>query len=232
MNPDTGRHVRLFALTAAVLVAATAASAADFAAYREFRLGMSARQVAQQGKAPDRDFKTLHERPSLLQELLWRPPFVIGRPVADRESVRAVVFSFIDDQLFQMAVEYDRARTEGMTADDVTASLTAVYGVRVPLTGPVRRPGYDVLGTPVVLAQWRDGDTDVVLQQMPYNNVFALLVTSISLEQQAREARLRAVAAEAREAPARDAARARTDADAAKTAKEKMRTTNKAVFKP
>ncbi len=225
--------VRFIVLTAlAAIVTAAASSAAEFAAYREFRLGMSVQQVVQDAKAPARDLKTLHERPSLLQELLWRPPFVMGRPVADRESVRGVVFSFVDDQLFRIAVEYDRSRTEGMTADDMAASLAAVYGERVPLTAPARRPGYDVLDVPVVLAMWRNGDTEVVLQRMPYNGAFGLLVTSVPLEQHARQAKVKSVAAEAREAPAREAARVKADAAAAKAAAEKLRTTNKAVFKP
>jgi hypothetical protein len=37
---------------------------------------------------------------------------------------------------------------------------------------------------------------------------------------------------DAREAPARDAARAKAQADAEKAAAEKTRTTNKAAFKP
>jgi hypothetical protein len=59
-----------------------------------------------------------------------------------------------------------------------------------------------------------------------------LVITSIPLEALARKAQATAVIIDAREAPARDAARAREQAEAARAAAEKTRATNKAAFKP
>lgn len=227
-----GRLVPAVAIATMIACSAGLASAADFATYRDFTIGMSPSDVVLRAKAAERDLRTLHERPSLLQTLSWRPPFVVNRTTTDQESVRSIVFSFVDRQLFRIAVEYDRSRTEGLTAVDMVASFTGVYGERLPAPVPARRPGYDVLDAPVVLAQWRQGETTVVLQQMAYSGSFSLVVTSVPLELLARRAQALAVTTEAREAPARQAAKVKDDAAAAKAAADKLRTTNKAEFKP
>jgi len=58
------------------------------------------------------------------------------------------------------------------------------------------------------------------------------MITSNALEALARKAQASAVIMDAREAPAREAARAKEQADAARAAAEKTRTTNKDTFKP
>jgi hypothetical protein len=77
-----------------------------------------------------------------------------------------------------------------------------------------------------------EGDTIVALQQSTYSGGFGLFITSVSLEALARKAQATAMTIDAREAPAREAARAKAQADAARAAEEKTRTTNKETFKP
>jgi hypothetical protein len=158
---------------------------------------------------------------------------VSGRNSTDRDSVAGVVFSFIDNQLFKMVIEYDRSRTEGLTKDDMIASLSAIYGPRstLPASAP-QRSAIDSLDAPSVLARWRQGDTSITLQQSTYSGGFGLVILSVPLEALARKAQATGVTMDAREAPLREGARAKAQAEAEKAAAEKTRTTNKATFKP
>ena len=224
-----------FFMTVGLMVASASwpVAAADPETYREFRLGASTADVIARAGAAPQDVKKLHERPALLEELSWRPSYTTTRDSSDGDSVAAIVFSFVDDQLFKMAIDYNRSRTQGLTKEDLIDSLTEVYGPRS--TGPGSLPArsaIDSLDTPTALARWRHGDTSITLQQSPYGGGFGLVILSVPLEALARKAQATAVTMDAREAPAREAARAKAQADAEKAAAEKTRTTNKAAFKP
>ena len=168
-----------------------------------------------------------------MEELSWRPPYVSGQDSADRDSVAGIVFSFVDDQLFRISINYDRSRTEGLTKEDLIASLTTVYGPRsTALPSPRPPSATDSLDTPLVLARWLQGDTSIALQHSQYSGGFGLMIVSVRLEALARKALATAVTMDAREAPAREAARVKAEADAEKAAADKVRTANKATFKP
>jgi hypothetical protein len=107
-----------------------------------------------------------------------------------------------------------------------------MYGPRSPQRPGASRPAFDRLVTRTVLALWHQGDTTLTLNTSTYSGAFGLIITSSPLEVLARKAQATAVTMDAREAPAREAARAKEEADAARTAAEKTRTTNKATFKP
>jgi hypothetical protein len=207
-------------------------AAADLGTYRDFKIGASTADVAARTSTPERDLKTLHARPALLQELSWQPRYTIGRNPAEHDSVAQIVFSFIDNQLFRMAIDYDRSTTEGLTKDDMIASLSAIYGPRSTRPPAVSRPAFDNLDAQTVLATWRQDDMTLTLNQSAYRGGFSLVITSIPRETLARKAQAAAVIIDTREAPVREAARAKEQADAAQAAAEKTRTTNKATFKP
>ena len=223
---------RLGATACLVVLAASALSAADLAQYRDFRLGNSTAAV---GTATEtdlgRDLTTIHRQPALLQELQWRPPLGRDRAIGG-DSVRSIVFSFIDDQLFTILVNYERSRTEGLTTADMIAALSAIYGDRARLTSPPRPSGGYALDAPTPVAQWRSSDTTVTLQHHEYKGEFALTVTSVPLEQQARKAQATAVANDARDAPAREAALRKSEAVAIRERDAKTRSTNKETFEP
>ena len=220
-------------LVAIILLASWPVAAADLSTYREVKIGASTAEVIARTSAAERDVKTLHARPALLQELSWRPRYASGRNADDRDSVAAILFSFIDNQLFRMTIDYDRNRTAGLTKEDMIGSLSAMYGPRSTRRAAiVPRSSFDSLDTPTVIATWREGDATVTLNQSPYGGGFSLVITSLPLEALARKAQAAAVTMDTREAPAREAARAKEEADAARAAAEKTRTTNKATFKP
>jgi hypothetical protein len=225
------RRLAVCALSALCLLVACTASAAEFSRYREFDLGISVSAVTAVTQTAERDLKTLHAAPALLQEVVWQPRYMRGSPVADRGSIHEMVFSFVDDRLFRMTVAYDRSQTTGLTNSDMIAALTDVYG-DPRASRPQSRASADAVDGATALAEWTHDSTRVVLQRTGYNESFSLVITSLPLETVARTARTAAVALEARNAPAREAALAKKRADEQRLAEEQVRTTNKKVFKP
>jgi hypothetical protein len=205
----------------------------DRSRYRDFLLGSSVASVAALANTPVSAAKSLHQRPAVIQQLDWRPRFASTGPSAPpADPVRQLVFSFYDDQLFKIVVDYDPNRIAGMTATDMIEAITSAYGS--PLI-PSRTRGAatqfdDDSGT--VVATWGDADHRVVLYDSPYNRGFRLVVTSPRLDALARTATTRAVFLDNREAPQRDLARQKKEAEDTRLAQEKSRLANKAVFRP
>ncbi|HKH69810.1 MAG TPA: hypothetical protein VKA59_00605 [Vicinamibacterales bacterium] len=217
---------------ACIVLAVSTVSSAELSRYREFELGATVATVTAVTQNAAR-LTTVHNRPALLQQLEWRPRYMAGAPQPDRDSIGEVVFSFVDDQLFKMAIEYARDRTSGLTTDDMVGSLTAVYGAPSS-PSPQRRTTSSAvaLDAAVVIAEWRHADTTVVLQRKEYSESFFLVITSLPLDIIARKAQATAVAMDQREAPAREAALLKKQADDDKAAAETTRTANKKVFRP
>ena len=217
---------------ACIVLAVSTVSSAELSRYREFELGASVATVTAVTQNAAR-VMILHSRPALLQQLEWRPRYMAGAPQADRDSIGEVVFSFVDDQLFQMSIAYAQDRTSGLTDQDMVGSLTAVYGAPSSPSPRTRTTSSLVaLDAPVVIAEWRHADTTVVLQRKEYSESFFLVITSLPLDIIARKAQATAVAMDQREAPAREAALLKKRADDEKVAAERTRSTNKKVFQP
>ena len=217
---------------ACIVLAVSTVSSAELSRYREFELGASVATVTAVTQNPAR-VKIVHSRPALLQQLEWRPRYMAGAPQADRDSIGEVVFSFVDDQLFQMSIAYAQDRTSGLTDQDMVGSLTAVYGApSSPAPRTRTTSSLLALDTPVVIAEWRHADTTVALQRREYSESFFLVITSLPLDVIARKAQATAVAMDQREAPAREAALLKKRADEEKVAAETIRSTNKKVFQP
>ena len=86
---------------------------------------MSLAAVAKQaGIAPEP--RVLHQRPELIQELMWLPPRVLDSS-QEAGSVRKIIFRFYNGQLFRMVIGYDGDRTEGLTVEDVVQAISAKY---------------------------------------------------------------------------------------------------------
>jgi hypothetical protein len=218
---------------ACIVLAVSTVSSEELSRYREFQLGASLAAVTAITQSTERDLKIVHSRPALLQQLEWRPRYMRGTPVAGRDSINELLFSFVDDRLFRMSVAYERDRTTGLTNEDMIASLTAVYGAPSSPSPRLQSPvGPEGLDTPLVIAEWRQADTNVALQRNRYNESFVLVITSLSLDAIARKAQATAVVMDVREAPAREAALLKKRADDQRQAEEQARETNKKVFRP
>jgi hypothetical protein len=211
----------------------------DGSRYRDFQLGGTLSSVAKLANVTASDAKTIHARPALMQELEWRPPYVVSSSTAMRDPVKQILFSFYDDQLTQMVVDYDHDRTFGMTNADMIDAISTTYGaplkqVTTPVPLAASRAARES-GTPI--ARWGDTEHAVVLYRSASlygmsTSQFRLVVTSPRLAALAGTADQRAVQMDEREAPQREIARQKQEADDSRQAEEKARTANKAAFRP
>jgi hypothetical protein len=177
--------------------------------------------------------KLIHARPAVIKELEWRPRYFPRGESRQTDPVDVMVFRFYEDQLFTVVVDYDRRRTEGMTVADMIAGITAIYGPTSSLAS--RRIGlpasqYGFPDTPV--AVWGDNEYSVTLLRVAYPETFRLVVTSTRLENLARQASSVATQMDAAEAPQREIARQKKEAEDALAAQEKAKIENKALFRP
>jgi hypothetical protein len=201
--------------------------------YREHALGSSVASVVKISGARASDTKTPHERPARIEELPWRAPYVLsGTQLAD--PVRDVLFSFYDDQLFQVVVTYDPDRMEGLTNDDVIESLSATYGV--PLLVHQRAPRSaataDSPTETTIVARWEDAASMLTLTRGTYSPQFRLVLISKTLNARASAAVKEAVRLDAVEAPQRELDQRKKHVADARAATVKARVVNKAAFKP
>jgi len=228
--------LRTLAIGLIVLLFAPPAQSQDHTRYRDYRLGSDLKSVAALAKIPVAGAKTVHERPSLIQDLEWRQPYLmIESATKQSDPVQRMVFSFYDDQLFRMAINYDRRRTNGLTDADMIEALSATYGPALLLTStknlqaPAERP-FSELGAPI--AQWGDLDYSVGLYRSPFATEFSVVVTSPRLEALAQTSTAEAIRLDEREAPQIEAERKKKEADDIRASQEKARLANKAVFTP
>jgi len=235
-TPQIAAAWRVVVVGLVVLLFAPPAQSQDRARYRDYRLGNDLTSVAALAKVPAAGAKTVHQRPGLIQELEWRQPYMmIGSTKPQTDPVQRIVFSFYDDQLFRMAINYDRRRTNGLTDADMIEALSATYGPALLLTStknlqaPAERP-FSELGAPI--AQWGDLDYSVGLYRSPFATEFSVVVTSPRLEALAQTSTAEAIRLDEREAPQHEIERRQKEAEETRALQEKARVANKATFTP
>ena len=218
-----------------VLLMAQVLDGQGLAQYREFALRSDVATISKLTGVPTSELKTIHERPAILQDLQWRPSrWNASSSVASTDPVDKIGFSFYDDQLFRIVVDYGHERTAGMTEADMTEAISAIYGApvrRLPGTIRIASQLEAESGSPV--ARWGDGEYAVVLfRTSSYGDAFRLIMTVPALDDLARKAELRALRLDDQEAPRREIARQKKEKEDTRLAAEKSRAENKAVFKP
>jgi len=186
------------------LVSAPLAQAQDLSRYRGFQFGMSLLAVAKQADKEPSEAKALHARPALIQEMGWRPLSSVGSTFQD--PVREVLFSFYNDALFQMVVNYDDYRTEGLTDEDMIEAISAKYGTAT-------RPDAKIIvfstsqvcnDSEVVIARWENSQYSFNLFRSSYQPTFGMLVFSKRLHALAQTAIAEAIRLDEQEAPVRE----------------------------
>jgi hypothetical protein len=213
-----------------VVMSAPLLSAQDLSKYREFRLGMSLATAAQQsGVTPEA--RVPHQRAELIQELTWQPSRGLATsPPGD--SVRKVLLSFYNNQLFRIAVSYEWERTEGLTVEDMIDVLSATYG-------PATLPDPDLIpllsrvaaDSDRILAHWEDAQYSLNLVRPSYASTFGLVMFSKRLDASARAATVQSLWLDNQEASARATERKRSQEDADHARQEQVRARNKASFR-
>lgn len=141
--------------------------------YREYQLGADVATISALTRVEATEVKDIHVRPALIQELQWRRGYSTA---AQADSVHQIAFSFYNDQLTKLVVDYDRVRTEGLTETDMTEALSMSYGAPSKIVlGPAARATASQAemesGTP--LARWGDADTRSPCTGRPTRRDFA-----------------------------------------------------------
>ena len=211
-------------------VISAAALTGDRSKYRNFQLGTDLPAVANQLGARPSQVKVIHRRPALIQELEWRPQ-PLG-PSLQTESVNEVVFSFYNSELFRIVVSYDRSVTEGLTADDLIAAISAMYGTPEMLTPPANAVVGQYGDPEEILARWQDPEYCFDLIRSTYGPTFRLMGVLKRLQAPVQAAIAEAKRLDDREAPQRDAARIADEREVERARLEKSRLVNKPKFRP
>jgi hypothetical protein len=203
--------------------------------YRDFALGSDLASVSDLAGVSASKAKTIHQRSEVLQDLEWRPSrWNVGSSAASTDPVEQIVFSFYNDQLFRVVVDYAHDRTEGMTDADMIEAISAVYGTPVKrLPGAVRVASQIEVESGLPVARWGDAHHAVVLYRTSsYRETFRLIVTEPALDDLARTATIRAMRLDEQEAPRREIARQKKERDDSRAVAEKARIANKGGFRP
>ena len=227
-------RVRIFALSIAWLaISSSAISAQDLSKYRDFQLGMTLAAVAQQGGITS-DARVLHQRPELIQELMWQPSRSLGPP-ASGDSVRKVLFSFYNEELFRIVINYDWDKTEGLTVEDMVEAISATYGPAMmpmlPAT-PILALSKVHADSDRIMAHWEDAQSSVDLFQPSYASTFGLVVFSKRLDALAQSASVEAPRLDEQDSPQRAIDRRQAQEDDDHARQQKARLVNKAIFRP
>jgi hypothetical protein len=212
------------------VLSASLLHAADLTRYRSFQFGMDLPTTARLAKMEPSEAKMLHARPALIQELEWHPERYYS-PSYAQDPVQSVVLGFYDGELFRMTVSYDRSRTEGVTANDMIAAISATYG---PATTPdaelILDSGYSE--TLKVLARWEDSQYSYSLVRSPERESFSLVLVSKRLDALASAAITAAVLIEKEEAPQRERDLLKLQEEDRRLLLEKARRENKPGLRP
>jgi hypothetical protein len=223
---------RALVITLGLMLGSQPALAQDMSRYRGYVLESSLDSVVAASGARATDTKTLHERPATIQQLEWRAPYVDSRNTL-ADPVREIFFTFYNDALYQVVVNYDRDRTAALTNSDIVESLSTAYGVPTPASAKTRTsPPAEAVRDSVVLARWENAESLLTLVRGEYTSDFQLILVSKSLSTHARNAVREATRLDAIEAPRREAERRQQEAGEASAARDKTRTANKAAFRP
>ncbi len=202
--------------------------AQDFSKYRNFSLGTNLATVLKHTDQRLLDVKATHDGSLLFQELTWRPASGIGVSYRS-ESVDELVFSFYKGELYKMVVTYERASTEGLTADDMVKSISAKYGpatsVALEIDAAANEP-YTVRGKPV--ASWDDSQYSLNLVRSSFSSTFQLIIYSKRVNAEADAALAEIVKVDELAAPQKAIERQKKELDAIELTRQK----NQKSFRP
>ena len=209
----------------AALLLSSVVYGGDLSQYRQFRLESGLAGIAAQAKLDPQAAKLIHDRPARIEELSWRS--------GPEDSVKGILFSFYDGELFRMVVDYDRYNTAGLTSDDMIEALSAGYGPSANPAAAITVPStYGSEETVTVIARWEDPHWTLDLVRFKYEPSFALVGWSKKLHEPARAAVAEAIRLDRLEAPQR-AIQQKKEQDAANQAEaQEARRLNKPGFRP
>jgi len=202
-----------FLMIIVILLSIPQVHAQDLSTYRNFSFGMTVADLSKQIDQKPANAAVLHERPALIQELTWWPPQPYGslRPA---EPVDQLLFSFYNGALYRMLVTYENSATKGLTDEDMIRVISAKYGLATrPVAAVVNfpmNPSYKA--TEKVIARWEDSQYSLNLFRS-YGDTFAIVMFAKQLDVQAGVSIAESVKLDQEEAPQKEAARAKKNAE-------------------
>jgi hypothetical protein len=207
--------------------------AQDLSGYRGYKLGTNLPATAAQAGMQAIEAKVVYQRPAVIQELEWRTQSLYGSST-QKDPVKEIVFSFYNDELYRIVVNYDPDRTEGLTDKDLIESISAQYGKP---TTPVAKivssssaQAYD--SGEKVIARWEDSQCSYNLFRSSYGSVPGLLIFSKRLDALAQAAIVQAIHLNELEAPQRETERQKKEAEQKNSTEQKARAANMVNFRP
>jgi hypothetical protein len=215
----------ILCLVALLLVAPMLrAQAPDLSKYRAFSLGTDLATVLKHTDQKSANVKVIHGRPELIQELTWWPPNVPGASF-QADTVEQILFSFYDGELYKISVAYDRASTEGLTAEDRVNSISAKYG---PPTYVALAIDSSTNERQKPVASWEDAQYSFNLVRSSFTDGFELVIYSKRVNAETELAATGAVKLEEQQAPQREADRQKKETSDLEMTRQK----NQKSFRP
>ena len=209
-----------------LLFAVPVLGAQDLSKYRSFSLGAKLPTVLKLTDQKLADVNSTHG--IAFQELTWWPPSAPGKSLSP-DSVEEILFSFYNGELYRIAVTYDQASTEGLTAEDMVTSVSAKYGPPATVAPTVEASTisrYEEKERSV--ATWEDSLCSFNLVRSTLTDRFGLIIYSKRINSQAQLANLEATKLDLQESPQREADRVKKQADDLEIARQK----NRKTFRP
>ena len=205
-------------------------SAADMSSYRGLKFGMDIAAASKQAGAKYAEVRVIHDRPALMQEIDSQP----GPGLADlskADPLKDVTLAFFNGQLYRIVASYDRYKVEGMSADDMVEAISATYGPGTKDAGQI--PYHSNYGeTATVISRWENTEYSYNLIQTGDRSSFALVLFSKRMQAQAEAANVEAARLDSQEAPQREIAKQKNEANELRLALDKARAVNKPNFHP
>jgi hypothetical protein len=215
-----------------VAIVSSLGAAQDLSKYRDFEFGMSIESVAKLVAMNPSGAKTVPQSSELIQRLDWNVHGYLDT-LPNVDSVRKIRFDFYNGELFKIVVTYDAAETNGLTTDDLVESLSALYGTAgKPETSIIVSDFQTYNDSQRVLAQWENEQYSYNLFRSSYGRSFGLVAFSRRLEAMADATNREAERLDNLEAPAREIARQKKQAEDEQASQEKARLISKPKFRP
>lgn len=216
-----------------VLLSTPLIYAQDLSRYREFQFGMNLLTVAKQADVEMSEVRVVQQHPAMIQELEWWPGHSLSAsPRAD--SVKEVLFSFYNGELFRMVVHYDPYWTQGLSNDDMVEAISAKYGIATKPTAKIisfsSSQGY--YDSEKVMASWEDLHYSFNLFRSTYQPTFGMVLFSKRLDALARLAIVETIRMDEREAHHGEIERQRKEDQADRATQEKVRPAYKGTIRP
>jgi len=213
-------------------VSAPAMAGRDLSRYRDFQFGESLPATAKQVGLAVSDAKMLHKRPAVMQQLEW-PIWLSSGSLPQADSVKTMLFSFYNGELFRIVVDYNRDETEGLSTEDMIEAISARYGIATRLAGTeITFPSNFVdSDTETVIARWENAQYSFNLYRSTSPPTYGMMAFSKKVDILARAATMEALRLDALDAPPQEIRRQQNEDEKNREALQKARGVNKPNFR-